>query len=207
MRSEALDIVIEGRGTATWLILSGPFNKEQIPNIREKFAALLEDNNRHFVADLERVAAIDDAAVQMFLTVLSEVRGKGGEIRFIFKNQTVASAFAPYQQLCQIFPDQAALAAAGGIFGRFMRRSSVLSKKTGIRISRPVAIFLCIVLCGWFVSLLFIIHLQNQHLAEQQKELDELTQWKQHSLIEINTLKERVRPLEQLGILRDTLKE
>ena len=207
MRSEALDIVIEGRGTATWLILSGRFNKEQIPNIREKFAALLEDNNRNFVADLESVAAIDDAAVQMFLTVLSEVRGKGGEIRFIFKNQIVANAFAPYQQLFQIFPDSSALAAAGGIFGRFLSRSSVRSKKTGIRISRPVAIFLCIVLCGWFLSLLFIIHLQNQHLAGQQKELDELTQWKQHSVIEINTLKERVRPLEQLGILRDTLKE
>ena len=86
MRSEALDIVIEGRGTTTWFILSGRFNKEQIPNIREKFAALMEDNNRNFVADLENVAAIDDAAVQMFLTVLSEVRGKGGEIRFVFKH-------------------------------------------------------------------------------------------------------------------------
>ncbi len=206
MRSEALDIVIEGRGNATWLILSGPFHKEQIPNIREKFTALLEDNNRHFVVDLEGVATIDEAAVQMFLVIFNEVRDKGGGIRFVFKNPLVANAFAPYQRLFPIFPDPAAL-TAGGFLGRFVRRSSVLSKKTGIRISRPVAVFLLFVLCGWVLSLLFIIHLQNQRLAGQQKELNELTQWKQRSTIELNTLRERVRPLEQLGILRDTLKE
>jgi anti-anti-sigma regulatory factor len=203
IRSEALDIVIEGRGDATWLVLSGPFHAEQVPNIRGKFLSLLEDGNRRFIVDLEGITAIDEAVVQMFLTLLNDVRGKGGDLSFVFKNPAVADAFAPYQQLLPVFPDAAAI-SSGGLLRRFVRRSRTLSKKTGVRLSRRVAFWLMFVLCGWFLSLLFIIRLQNQRLAEQQRELSDLTQWKQRSTIELNALRERIRPLEQLGILRDT---
>jgi anti-anti-sigma regulatory factor len=202
MRSEALDIVLEGRGNETWLTLCGPFHREQIPNIRGKFAALLEDGNHRFVVSMEGVTAIDDQVAEMFLTVANDVRSKGGEIRFIFKNPVVSAAFAPYRNLFLIYPDAAALAS--GVFSRLFQRGKILSKKTGVRISRPVALFLLFVLCGWFISLLFILHLQSQRIAEQQRELAELTQWKQRSSIELSTLKERIKPLEQLGILRDT---
>jgi anti-anti-sigma regulatory factor len=206
MRSDALDIILEGRGDATWLILSGPFHKEQIPNIRGKFAYLLDDGNRYFIVDLERVTAIDDAVAQMFLTILNDIRGKGGELKLVFKNELVSNVFAPYQNILLIFPN-ATLLTAGGFFGRLARRSKVWSKKTGVRISRQLALFLLIILCGWFFTLLFIIHLQNRRITEQQKELMELTQWKQRSSIELTALKERIRPLEQLGILRDSVKE
>lgn len=206
MRSEALDIVIEGRGDTTWLTLSGPFHKEQVPNIRGKFAALLEDGNRQFAVDLEGVTVIDDTVVEMFLTVLNEVRGKGGEIRFVFRGPVAATAFAPYERLFLIFPDAASLANRG-LFNRMFSRGSILSKKTGVRISRRIAIFLIFVLCGWFLSLVFIIHLQNRRITEQEKELSELKLSSQRSSMELSRLKDRVRPLEQLGILRDTVKE
>jgi len=206
MRSDALDIVIEGRGDATWLVLSGPFHREQIPNIRSKFSALLEDGNRYFVVDLEGVTAIDQSAAEMFLSALNDVRAKNGEIKFIFKNKTVSDAFVQYQNLIRIFPDRAALTASG-FLGRLIRRGKVLSKKTGVRISRPVAIFLLIVLCGWFLSLMFIIRLQSQRIAEQQREVNELTQWKQHSSLELSELRDRLRPIEQLGIVRDTTRK
>jgi anti-anti-sigma regulatory factor len=206
MRSEALDIVIEGREAATWLILSGPFHKEQIPNIRAKFSALLEDGNRDFIVDLEGVSAIDQVVAEMFLLVLNDCREKGGEIRFIFKNNAVEEAFSPYRNLMPIFADEQAL-AAGGLLSRLARGGRVLRKKTGVRISRQVAIFLLIVLCGWFLTLLFIVHMQYLRLAAQQQELNELTQWKQRANIELNTLHDRLRPLEQLGIVRDTVKE
>lgn len=206
MRSEALDIVIEGREDSTWLILSGPFHREQIPNIRAKFEALLEDRNRDFIVDLEGVTAIENAVAEMFLLVLSEVREKGGEIRFIFKNSAVDEVFSPYRNLMPIFADAEAL-TAGGMLQRLARSGRMLRKKTGVRISRQVAIFLLIVLCGWFLTLLFIVHLQYRRLAEQQQELSDLTQWKQRAQIELNALKERLLPLEQLGIVRDTIKE
>lgn len=206
MRSEALDIVIEGRDESTWLILSGPFHKEQIPNIRAKFNALLEDGNRNFIVDLEGVTAIEGAVAEMFLLLLNNVREKDGNVRFIFKNYTVDEAFAPYRNLVPIFADADAL-VSGGMLKRLARSGRVLRKKTGVRISRQVAIFLLIVLCGWFLTLLFIVHLQYRRLAEQQQELNELTQWKQRAGIELTTLKERLRPLEQLGIVRDTIRE
>jgi anti-anti-sigma regulatory factor len=206
MRSEALDIVIEGREESTWLILSGPFHKEQIPNIRSKFDALLEDRNRDFIVDLEGVTAIEGVVAEMFLLVLNEVREKGGEIRFIFKNSAVEEVFSPYRNLMPIFADVSAL-AAGGVLRRLARSGRILRKKTGVRISRQVAIFLLIVLCGWFLTLLFIVHLQYRRLAQQQQELNDLTQWKQRATIELTALRERLQPLEQLGIVRDTIKE
>lgn len=206
MRSEALDIVIEGRGSSTWIMLSGPFHREQVPNIRGKFAALLEDGNRLFTVDLEGVTVIDDTVAEMFLTILNEVRGKGGEIRFIFKNPVVSGAFSPYEKLLLISPDVSSLSKQG-LLRRIFGRNSILSKKTGVRISRRVAIFLIFVLCGWFLSLVFIINLQGRRITEQEKELSELKQSNQRSSMELARLKERIRPLEQLGVLRDTTKE
>ena len=204
MHFNALDITIEGRDSAVWLIFSGPFHKEQIPQIREKFSVLLEDGNRVFVVDLENLTFIDDSVVQMFLQVLNVIKGKGGELKLIFKKETVWRAFSHFLNLISVYPDAASM-KSGSFFATLRRRGELLSRKTGIRISRPIAIFLLIVLCGWFLSLVFIIHLQNRHIKEQQAELTNLTQWKQKSLIEINSLSERIRPLEQLGILRDTI--
>jgi anti-anti-sigma regulatory factor len=206
MRFEALDIIIEGRGDATWLLLSGPFHKEQVPNIRAKFHALLEDGNRYFIVDLEALIAIDPSVVDLFLTIANDIRAKGGELKLVFKNSVVTAAFAPYARLFMIYPE-AGMLASGGLFKKIMRRGKVLAKKTGVRISLPVALFLIVVLCGWFLSLMFIINLQNQRIGQQQKELNDLNQWKEHSTIELNTLRERLRPLEQLGILRDTTRK
>jgi anti-anti-sigma regulatory factor len=206
MRSDALDIILDGSGDATRLILSGPFHKEQVPNIKSKFTSLLDDGNRYFIVDLEGLTAIDEPVVAMFLGILNEIRGKGGQVKFVFRNELVAKAFASYQNIFSIFPD-AALVPSGGLIGRLIRRSKVWSKRTGIRISRQLAIFLLVIICGWFFTLLFIIHLQNRRIADQQRELSELAQWKQRSAIELTTLKERIKPLQQLGIIRDSTKE
>ena len=203
MRSEALDMIIENRSGTIWIKLSGPFNLEQVPNMREKFKALMDDGNRFFVIDLENIVYIDDSILQLFLQFLNNIKTKGGELKFIFKNEIVSKAFSPYFHLFQIYPD-ATVYSSGGFFDSIRRTHKLLTRRTGIRISRPVAIFLIIVLCGWFLSLLFIIHLQNTRITEQQTELHDLHQWKQHSLIELSNLRDRIRPYEQLGILKDT---
>jgi len=82
----------------------------------------------------------------------------------------------------------------------------VLSKKTGVRNFPAGRYFLIFVLCGWFISLLFIIHLQDGALPNRKK----------HSRTEVvkPTLRNRTHEAqgagasaEQLGILRDTAKE
>jgi len=203
MRSDTLDITIEGRGIDLWFIVSGPFTREQIPTVREKFLTLIDDGNRSFIVDLEGITTIDPEVVHLFLQLLNTVTSKKGLFRFVFSNECVSRAFSPFRNLFTIYPN-AALLRRGGIIALLLNQHRVLSRKTGIRLSRPVAIFLLVVLCGWFLTLAFIIHLQNRHIRVQQDELHELSQWETKSRLEIDNLRNRLQPLEQLGILRDT---
>jgi anti-anti-sigma factor len=205
---DSMDITIEGRSGAIWLILAGHFRKDQIAQMKEKFDVLLEDRNRQFIVDMEKITSIDESVVQLFLQLLSVVRGKGGEIKLIFKNPIVSRSFAPYNNIFPVYPDAQSL-TSGGLLGAIRLRGRQLSKKTGIRISRPVALFMLIVLCGWFISLLFIIRLQSRYIKRQQVEVHSLQQTNQKIKLEVEAMRERIKPLEQLGIInsiKDSIK-
>jgi hypothetical protein len=60
-------------------------------------------------------------------------------------------------------------------------------------------------LAGWFISLAFIIYLQNQRIRQEEREMIALTQWKQKADLDLQNLRERIRPMQQLGILKDTV--
>jgi anti-anti-sigma factor len=202
MRSEALDITLESRGRALWLFLSGPFHHEQVPGMREKIAGLIDDGNRQLVIDLENVDDIDESATQMFLSLLNVMRGKGGDIWFIFKNENVSKAFSPFKSIFSIYPDAQSL-PAGGFLSTLRRRSRVLARKTGIRLSRPIALTLLITLFGWILTLMFIIYIQSQQIHRQEAEIRALSESNRTAGTEIKELRERIKPLEQLGILKD----
>jgi anti-anti-sigma regulatory factor len=202
MRSETLDITLEERGGDLWFVLRGPFTQEQLPAFRERFTTFLDDGTRSFIVDLEGVTVVDAGAPQLFIQLLNTVKGKNGDLRLVFKNECVTRAFAPVRNLFNIYADASLLRS--GVFALLMRQQRILSRKTGIRLSRPVALFLLIILCGWFISLAFIIHLQSRHIREQQTELQDLSQWETKSRIELDNLRSRLQPLEQLGILRDS---
>jgi anti-anti-sigma regulatory factor len=206
MRSEALDITIESRGKSIWMFLAGPFHNEQVPNIREKVLGLVNDGNRDFVIDLERITDVNDGVVSLFLDLLNLIRGKDGDLKLIFRNSVVSSAFARYRNLFSIYPNADALTTSG-LLQSIRRQGIQWSRKTGIRLSAPVALFLLFVLCGWLLSLGFIIHIQNRTIRGQEVELQELVQWKQEKRLELQHLRERMQPLEQLGLLADTLAE
>jgi hypothetical protein len=152
---------------------------------------------------MEGVTDIDDAVAPLFLSLVNMIKGKGGDMKFVFRNEVVSKAFAMYRNLIGIYPDAAALQSRG-FFGILRRRKSVLSKKTGVRMSRPLALILLCALAGWFLSLMFIIFLQNRRIRDQETEVNGLAQWKQQANVEILNLRERIRPLDQLGILKDT---
>jgi len=202
IRSEALDITLENRGNSVWLTLAGHFYNEQVPAIREKFTTLLKDGNRSFVVDMEKIISADDTVVPMFLSLLNTIKGKGGELKLIFKNDCLRQAFHPCINLFAVFPDADSL-SRDSLFGLLKKQGKNLKRKTGFRISRSVAIFTLLILFGWFITLLSVIRMQNGRIQEQETELQGLNQWKQESVIEMEQLKERLQPLEQLGILRD----
>jgi anti-anti-sigma factor len=204
MRSETLDITIEEQGGDLWLHLAGPFTQEQIPTFREKFTVLIEDGIRYFVVDLQNVTVIEPGVIQLFLQLLNTLKGKRGSCKLVFNSEHLTKTFAPYRNIFSIFPD-ATFLRKNGIVATLQKQRRLLSRKTGIRFSRPIAFFLLIVLLGWFLSLVYIIHIQNRHIKEQQSELNDLTQWETRSRLEIENLRNRLQPLEQLGILKDTL--
>ncbi|MBN1757201.1 MAG: STAS domain-containing protein [Chitinispirillaceae bacterium] len=204
MRSETLDLSIESRSGDLWFTLSGPFTQEQIPTFREKFLLLIEDGNRSFILDMESISAIDPGAIHLLLQLLSSLKEKKGSLKLIFTNELLTRTFHPYRNIFSIYPDSSLLIRRG-FFAFIYKQQRILSRKTGIRLSRPVALFLLIILCGWFISLGFIIHLQNRYIKNQNTELQELSQWEASSRLEIERLRNRLEPLEQLGIVRDTL--
>ncbi len=204
MLSEALDIIIESRGDAIWLKLAGPFNKEQIPQIRSKIEGFIRDGHREIVVNLEEVTSIHTSVGPMFLELLNLNKGKEGDIKLIFKNDVVSSVFAPYKNIFSIYPD--AKSISSGTFLHSMRRSGMfLTRKTGIRVSVPVALFLLFILTGWFISLGIIISMQKLQIDEQESELRDYEQWKKVSEIEVKELRNRIKPMIQLGLVPDSL--
>jgi hypothetical protein len=153
---------------------------------------------------MENVISVDDGAAPMFLSLVNMIKGKNGDIKFIFRNEAVTKAFSPFRNLFSIYPDDLAL-KTGGFFGFLKLRRRLLSRKTGIRLSRPVALTLLFTLAGWFISLAFIIYLQNQRIRQEEREMIALTQWKQKADLDLQNLRERIRPMQQLGILKDTV--
>jgi anti-anti-sigma factor len=204
MRSDALDIIIESRGPAVWLRLSGPFHNQQTPGIREKIMGLLQDGNRQIVVDLEGVTQVDPSVVPAFLQLLNVIREKGGELKLIFTNENVSKAFSSYRNLFLIYPDATSLESSP-LMSAIKQTGRVLFRKTGVRISRSVAVFIVVVLCGWFGSLAIIVQIQNSRIQAQNAEVRELTQWKNSAEAEIQALQDRLRPMVQLGLLPDSL--
>ncbi len=206
MLSEALDIMIESRGDAIWMTLSGPFNKEQVPNIRAKIEGFIQDGHRELVVNLDGVTIIHDTVAPMFLNLLNLVKGKDGDIKLIFKNEVVSNAFSPYKNIFSIFPDANNLYSKR--FFHSIRRTGIsLTRKTGIRLSAPVAIFLLFILTGWFISLGVIINMQKKQVIAQEAEIREFQQWEEKTTMELDELRNRIKPLKQLGLILDSIPE
>jgi anti-anti-sigma factor len=203
MRSDALEITIESRGPAVWLRLKGPFHDEQTPGMREKIVGLMQDGNREIVIDMEGVTLVDSSVVPTFLQLLNIIREKGGDLAFVFENETVSKAFSSYRNIFDIYPD-ASLLETSGIVNAIKLTGKMLFRKTGVRLSRGVAVFLVIVLCGWFLTLALIIRAQNSRIQSQAREIHTMTQWKDSAGLEIEGLRDRLRPMVQLGLLPDS---
>ncbi|MCX7726207.1 MAG: STAS domain-containing protein [Chitinispirillaceae bacterium] len=203
MHYEPLEIIIEWKGRELWLTMEGALSDEQIPSFREKMFTFLNDGVRIFVLDMERISFIGEGMVLFFLEMLNSIKSKGGELKLVFKNEALTTAFKKYRSIFEIFPDSS-LVEKKGIKRILSDAKSLLVKKTGIRISRPIALLLLFTLGGWFITLLFIIYLQNRQIKEQQSEIYRLLQWEAKSKIEIERLTSRLKPLEQLGIVTDS---
>jgi hypothetical protein len=58
-------------------------------------------------------------------------------------------------------------------------------------------------LAGWILTLCFIIYQQNMRIRQQEMETRSLTEWQRNANAELKVLRERMLPLEQLGIIKN----
>lgn len=202
MLSEALDITIESREGDLWLILAGIFNKEQVESIRSKIEGFVNDGNNFIVIDLEHVTSIHEDVPKMFLQLLNFVNGKDGSLKLIFKNNSVTQVFAPYKNIFEIYSDADSFAGSGFLHN-MKRQGIILSRKTGVRLSIPVAIFLLFIMVMWFLTLGYIIHIQTTEIRKQEQVIQGYEEHNKMQQLELDDLKEKLKPLEQLGILKD----
>ena len=205
MRSEALEIQIEEWNENTVLNLRGRFHNEQVPNIREKISDLLASENRGFILDFSEVTELDEAVPPFLLEVLNSIKGKEGELKIVCGGGAVLDALEKSRNIFDLYPDRNSI-MSGGFLKRLQTRGITLSKKTGVRLSRSIAMLLFVALTGWFVSLLVILIMQYSQVSSQKKELSALRQWKSESEKQIQVLQERLKPLEDLGVAADSTK-
>ncbi len=202
MLSEALDITIESREGDLWLLLSGVFTKEQSESIRSKIEGFVNDGNNFIVIDMEKVTSIHEDVPKMFLELLNMINGKDGNLKFVFKNPVILQAFSSYKNIFDIFPDADSFSGSGFIHN-MKRQGIILSRKTGIRLSIPVAIFLLFIMVMWFLTLGYIIRTQTKEIRQQEQIIQGYEEHNKMQQIELEDLREKLKPLEQLGILKD----
>lgn len=202
MLSEAMDIAIESREGDLWLILSGSFNKEQVESIRSKLESFIFDENNFLVIDLENVTSIHDSVPVMFLDILNIINGRQGSLKFVFKNSAVVQVFSSYKNIFEIYPDSASFTGSG-FMDNMKRQGILLSRKTGIRLSMPVALFLFFIMFMWFLTLGYIIQTQTTQIRRQEQTITGYEEHNKMQQIELEELREKLKPLEQLGILKD----
>lgn len=202
MLSEALDITIESREGDLWLILSGLFNKEQIDSIKTKVEGFVSDGNNFIVIDLDGISSIHEDVPKMFLELLNLINGKDGSLKFVFKNSIVAAAFSNYKHIFEIFSDANSF-SGNGLMHTMKRQGIILSRKTGIRLSIPVAVFVLFIILMWFLTLGYVIQIQTRQIRKQEQLITGYEEHNKMQQIELEDLKEKLKPLEQLGILKD----
>lgn len=206
MKSEALELQFETWKQNRVLVLRGRFTNEQIPNIRERMEDFLGAGERSFVLDLSEVSELDDAVPAFLLEILNLVRGKEGSLRIIYGTEVVWKALESHRNLFELHADRQSL-FSGGILKRLQARGITMSRKTGIRISRPVAMVLLISLSGFLLSLLAIISIQHSQIRSQKSEVAGLRKWRSQTLSRMETLEQRLRPLEDLIRVPDSLQQ
>jgi anti-anti-sigma regulatory factor len=203
MRSEELEIQIEDWKENIVLRLKGRFHNEQIPNMREKIDGLISSDNRSFILDFSDVQELDHDVSSFLLEMLNTIRGKGGDLRIVYGPHDVFLKLEKYRNIFRLYPDMKSL-ISGGFLKRLQARGIVLSRKTGVRLSRSIAIILLVALSGWFISMLFILVLQHSQIAKQKAELILLKESKTKTTIRMKNLEERLKPFKDLGIVSDS---
>ena len=174
---------------------SGRLDADSGAALRAKVQSLAQ-SRRTVVLDLLRVVSISDEAVLQVLSLESDLRGAGGELALLVTSDDALARLEPWRNLFQIHPSLASLLATG-----FQGRGIKWSRRTGFRLAPPVAIALGAILAGWMATLMVLVLWQFRALQAEGGELERLRSEEAKARQTIARFQERLKPLEDLGLL------
>lgn len=177
---------------------SGRLDADTGAALRAKVQSLAE-SRRSVVLDLLRVVSISDEAVLQILSLESDLRGAGGELALLVTSDDALARLEPWRNLFQIHPSLASLLATG-----FQGRGFKWSRRTGFRLAPPVAITLGAILAGWMATLMILVIWQFRMLQTEGGELEKLRGEEAKARQQIAAFRERLKPLEDLGLLDES---
>ncbi len=88
-----LGLAVREEGGWTVLAVSGEIDIATAPSLREKLHALLADDRRNLVVDLDDVGFLDSTALGVLVGVLKRARTEGGELRIVTTQPRVRKVF------------------------------------------------------------------------------------------------------------------
>lgn len=203
MKSEQIDLFVEERGADVCVRIGGTFGFTQLASFREKILGLLEGPGNTWFLDIGRARFTVPDYVPMFLDFLEKVRQKNASLILIFGDAENEKYFNQYAHIFTIAKD-----------GRDYRKTKILktlktlgltySRRTGIRMSLFVAIFLSVILLGWFVTLFGIVRAQGEDIRIREAHLAEMEQESKQMQADLEYLQSMVGPLKNLGLIVDS---
>lgn len=205
MRSDQLDIALAERDGEIFVRLGGDLEARHIPAVREKLFSLFEEPGRTYILDLEQVRFLDEGYLNLLVDLLNGVNGREGKLVLLFSKADTWKLFRPFANIFSIYPTYSAWKQSG--FLANLRRTGVAySRKTGIRVSTGVALFLGILIMGWMLTLFTIIRYQEGEIRNREERVLRLEQTGRDYVREITILRRAIGPLRELGLVGDSLR-
>ena len=200
MRADLIDVSVEDYGHSVLVTLHGTFTAEQIPALREKLGSITEERKRTYLMDLEHCQFRDASYLELFLDLLNQVQARDGRLAFIFTREENWQFFRRWSNVFEIHASLEDFSRSG--FIEKLRRSGIAySRRTGVRLTTPMAIVLGVLILGWILTLLSMVRFQETEIRGRETQIRTLETRQRTLLRNLQELRAVVGPLKDLGLL------
>lgn len=203
MKADLIDISVEDRGEDVEIKLSGSLGVFQLAAVREKIEMLTNGPGCFFFFNLQDAHFATDEYIMFFLDLLNRVRGQGSALILLFDNEEQKQYFAKYRHIFEIYASRDDYRHSG-IAKQMWQVGVHYGKKTGLRLSPPVAIATVLLIIGWAVTMFLIVVSQGHDIVDKQAQIIALQSQKDRYVREIDKLESSIGPLRRLGVVQDT---
>lgn len=197
--STVLDFSLHEQGELLVLAFGGRLDADSADALRAQLSGM-GDRGRHLVIDLSRAQTVSREVVLALLEFLSLLQGRGGTMSLVCNDPDALDHLRPYRNLFNIHPTLPSLLQTG-MAGGYRNKGFRWSRRTGVRLSTPLATFLGLLISGWIVTLMVLVLWQYRLMDQERAGLMRLQNERDAALQQARDLETRVKPLADLGLL------